>query len=76
MRCDDPRCTGNHNDRKWETLCPRTVESKLASGRQRYARSTWVQRHAKQLKTRRYQALTRHERRATSHATERKTKLT
>ena len=57
--CSHPSCTGNHNDRQWDTLCPRTVESKLSSGRKRYANQTWVEHHAKQLKSRRVRALKR-----------------
>ena len=28
MICSDPSCTGNHNDRKYATLCPRTKQNK------------------------------------------------
>ena len=28
MTCSDPACTGDHNDRHFATLCPRTREAK------------------------------------------------
>jgi len=63
MRCADPRCTGDHNDRHWDNLCPRTKESKCATERRRYERMSWFERHAEQLRTRRLIAVQRMERR-------------
>jgi hypothetical protein len=64
MRCSDERCTENHNRNKWANICPRTREDGVARDRQRYANQTWLEHHAKQLKTRRLKALQRIERRA------------
>ena len=33
MICSHPDCTGNHNDRKFATLCPRTKEAKRQQAR-------------------------------------------
>ena len=57
MKCNDERCTGNHRD--GPDICPRRREDKLAWDRKAYASQTWLEHHAKQLKTRRYKALTR-----------------
>ena len=46
MNCPDPRCTGNHNDRKYATLCPRTKENK-----RRQAREDWIRHNAKRNET-------------------------
>jgi hypothetical protein len=59
MRCPDERCTGNHDRNKWENICPRTREAGLARERRRYDKQTWLEHHAKQLKTRRLKAVQR-----------------
>jgi hypothetical protein len=59
MICSDPRCTGNHNRNVWANICPRIREAGVARDRKRYAEQTWLEHHAKQLKTRRYKALGR-----------------
>lgn len=64
MICSDPQCTGNHNRNKWDNICPRIREAGVARDRKRYAEQTWLEHHAKQLKTRRYKALGRQRRRA------------
>ena len=57
MICSHPQCTGRHRD--GPNLCPRRKEDKLAWDRKHYAEQTWLEHHAKQLKTRRYKALGR-----------------
>jgi len=59
VTCDHPECTGNHNRNVWADICPRIREAGVARDRKRYAEQTWVEHHAKQLKTRRYKALGR-----------------
>jgi len=59
MRCEHPACTSNHNRNVWADICPRIREAGVARDRKRYAEQTWVEHHAKQLKTRRYKALGR-----------------
>ncbi len=36
MICEHPACTGNHNDRKYDTLCPRSRADKNATHRRDY----------------------------------------
>jgi len=57
--CSDPRCTGFHNRNHWATLCPRLKEAGYARDRQRYHKQTWLEHHAKQLRTRRLKAIKR-----------------
>ena len=64
MICSYPRCTGNHNDRQWATLCPHTKESKKATERRRYGEMTWLEHHANQLRSRRLKAVQRMEERS------------
>ena len=63
MICSDSRCTGHHDRKTWIDLCPRTREAGLARDRERYARQSWLEHHAKQLKTRRLKAVQRMQRR-------------
>jgi len=37
LRCSDELCTGNHDDRKYATLCPATKRRKSLSSRKYYA---------------------------------------
>jgi hypothetical protein len=62
--CSDERCTGNHNRNIWANICPRIRDAGVARDRERYAEQTWIEHHAKQLKTRRLKALQRMRRRA------------
>ena len=59
MICDHPECTGNHNDRRFATLCPRTREAKAATERRRYGRMSGVEYNGNLLRIRRYHALKR-----------------
>ena len=59
MICEHPECTGNHNDRKRATLCPRAHEAKLAHARQRYEAQTGFKRAQERMRLRRYFALKR-----------------
>jgi hypothetical protein len=65
MICSHSQCTGIHNrNQPWAVVCPRTKEAGLAIERRRYANQTWLEHHAKQLKTRRIKALKRMKERA------------
>jgi hypothetical protein len=59
MICSHPQCTGHHDRTYWADICPRTREAGLARERRRYDKQTWLEHHAKQLKTRRLKALRR-----------------
>jgi hypothetical protein len=39
MRCPDERCTGNHNDRRYYDLCPRTKEDKRQQNKRERAKN-------------------------------------
>jgi hypothetical protein len=64
MWCSHPQCTGHHDRNHWEGICPRIKEAGLARERERYARQTWLEHHANQLRVRRLKAIQRMERRA------------